>query len=307
MSDYVVRLATRGSPLARYQANYVGARLVATGLCAFYELVVVTTLGDAKLDVSIAEIARQGAFTSEVEQAVLEGQADIAVHSAKDLPSSQLPEGLVLACAPVRADPRDVLVGASLRELSNEQYGRVEIATGSVRRRVQIQALVPNASFIELRGNIATRLTKVPRNGAGVFAHAALDRLGLMEHVAEILDVESMLPQVGQGTIALRCRVDDGRCLEALAEIDDDFVHFALRSERAYLAQLGGGCDAPVGAYAVVDKRTGEITLEAMFAAADGSRIVRLSKTGVHPEQLGTDLAEQIQDVFADSSTKETS
>jgi hydroxymethylbilane synthase len=277
------------------------------GLCAFYELVIVTTLGDAKLDVSIADIARQGAFTSEVEQAVLEGRADVAVHSAKDLPSSNLPEGLVLACAPVRADVRDVLVGASVKELNRTQGDHVEIATGSVRRRVQLQALIPNVAFIELRGNIATRLTKVPRGGAGVFAHAALDRLGLMEHVAEVLSVDTMLPQVGQGAIALRCRIDDVRCIEALADIDDEFVHLALRAERAYLAQLGGGCDAPVGAYGVVDKRTGEISIEAMLATNDGSRIVRLSDVGEDPEQLGTRLADEIQRVFADPSSKEAS
>jgi hydroxymethylbilane synthase len=258
----------------------------------------VETIGDARLDLSISEIARQGVFTSEVEHAVIMGRADIAVHSAKDLPSSGLSNELCLAAAPVRADVRDVLVGATLGQLQD----RSMIATGSMRRRIQLQLLVPDAIFLELRGNIATRLRKVPLGGAAVFAYAALDRLDLLEHVAEVLSVEMMLPQVGQGAIALRCRVDDERCRLALVSIDNDVVHRALLAERAYLGELGGGCEAPVGAYAQIDTQTGEISLEAMYGSLDGPAIVRMNRHGNDPVELGTKLAREIMAKFDEIS-----
>lgn len=246
-------------------------------------------------DVAISELAGQGVFTAEVEIAVLQGRADVAVHSAKDLPSSNLSAELVLACVPIRADVRDVLVGATLAELAHG----ATIATGSVRRRVQLAALLPGARFVELRGNIATRLSKVPPGGAAVFALAALERLSLVEHASEVLGVEHMLPQVGQGAIALRCRAADVQLQRVLAEIDDPYAHRALRAERAYLARLGGGCDAPVGAYATVDPGNSRISLEALLASDDGSRVYRRIARGDDPEQLGSGLAEELMAVFA--------
>lgn len=290
MNDALIRLASRGSPLARYQANYVGRRIIDAGLAAAYEIVVVQTVGDRELQVPISAIARQGVFTSEVEQAVIDGRADVAVHSAKDLPSSHLPDELVLASTPTRADVRDALVGKSLEGLSEGST----IATGSARRRVQLRSLVPHVQFTELRGNIATRLDRVPKDGSAVFALAALERLDLVGHVAEILDIETMLPQVGQGTIALRCRVDDMQCRDVLAGIDNGVVHRALLAERAYLARLGGGCEAPVGAFAQVHETTGAITLEAMLATEDGSEIVRRTREGSDPERLGHELADEL-------------
>lgn len=291
----MVRLATRSSPLALVQSHAVGRLLIESGLVSSYELVYVATEGDIRLDVAIAEIARQGVFTAEVEIAVLEGRADAAVHSAKDLPSSNISPELVLASVPMRADVRDALVGAKLSELGHGST----IATGSARRRVQLAALVPGARFVELRGNIATRLTKVPHAGAAVFAYAALERLALVDHASEVLGVESILPQVGQGAIALRCRAADEQLQEVLAGIDDVVAHRALLAERAYLARLGGSCDAPVGAYATVDRDSSEITLEALLASDDGSRIFRRSARGDDPLQLGCSLAEELISVFS--------
>lgn len=290
MSDLVVRLATRASPLARFQANAVGARLVGSGAVDRYELVVVETAGDLRSEVPIAEIGRQGVFTAEVEIAVLDGRADVAVHSAKDLPSSNLSHDLVLASVPFRVDVRDALVGARLRELSEGST----VATGSVRRRVQLGALVPGLRFVELRGNIATRLSKVPKGGAAVIAYAALLRLGLEAHASEVLDTKTVLPQVGQGAIALRCAAQDDLSRHALEMIDDPVAHRALLAERSYLARLGGGCDAPVGAYAQVDQRSGAITLEAMLATADGSSIFRETRQGADPVPLGEELADEL-------------
>lgn len=289
MSGYIARLATRTSPLALFQANLIGSRLIAASAASSYVLVPVETKGDRSSTIPISELSGQGVFTTDVEQTVLEGNADIAVHSAKDLPSSNLPEGLVLGAVPVRADARDALVGRALLDLAPKAI----IATGSVRRRVQMMAIRPDLEFVGLRGNIATRLTKIPDTGAAVFAYAALERLGLLSHVAEVLSVEQMLPQVGQGAIALRCRADDDHCREVLGMIDDVSVHRAVRAERAYLARLGGGCDAPVGAYAITEGE-GEIILEALLASEDATTIIRASLTGNDPELLGTRLADQL-------------
>lgn len=285
-----LRLATRGSPLARRQSELVASRLKEIDISV--ELVIVETIGDANRDVPMSELAGQGVFTTEVDRAVLEDRADVAVHSAKDLPSSEPAVGLTIAAVPERADPRDVLVGRSLEALSPG----AAVATGSPRRRVQLSNLRPDLAFQEVRGNIGTRLERVPPGGAVVVAAAALDRLSIGDHAAEVLPISIMLPQVGQGAIALRCREGDGRTLSLLAEIDDVSAHLALRAERAFLATLGGGCDAPVGAYAIHED-SGTILLEAMLATLDGHVVIRRRAVGVEPEPLGTQLAESMLEI----------
>jgi hydroxymethylbilane synthase len=279
-----LRLATRGSPLARRQSELVAGRLHALDITV--ELVIVETLGDMRRDVPMSELAGQGVFTTEVDRAVLEDRADVAVHSAKDLPSSVTVAGLTIAAVPERADPRDALVGSSLEDLPP---GAV-VATGSPRRRVQLSNVRPDLAFSELRGNIGTRLERVPPGGSVVVAAAALDRLSLGSQATELLPVSVMLPQVGQGAIALRCRDGDDRTIGLLAEIDDVPAHRALRAERAFLGTLGGGCDAPVGAYATVDE-TGIVYLEAMLASLDGHIVIRRRASGVDPEETGSQLA----------------
>jgi hydroxymethylbilane synthase len=286
-----LRIATRGSALARWQAEEVAGRLRFADPACRPELVIVDTTGDRRQDVPVWEMGGQGVFVKEVQVAVLEGRADIAVHSAKDLPS-RTGAGLLLGAVPVRADPRDALVGARLADLP----AGATVATGSVRRRAQLSWLRPDLTFTSLRGNIATRLSRIPAGGAVVVAAAALDRLGLTDRAAEILDVSVLLPQVGQGTIAVECRADDGETYAALALIDDVLAHTELAAERGFLARLGGGCDLPVGAYARVPPRSGLVEMEGLMASVDGRILIRRSRRGPAAEaaEVGAGLAEEI-------------
>lgn len=259
------------------------------------ELVVVETSGDARPDVPIAAIGGQGAFVKEVQVAVAEGRADMAVHSAKDLPSVAAP-GLVLAAVPERADPRDALVGRRLSELAPG----ATVATGSVRRQAQLAWLRPDLTFTGLRGNIATRLRKVPDGGAVVVAAAALQRLGLLEEAAEVLEPWVLLPQVAQGALAVECRSGDGEALAALARIDDPAARAEVEAERGFLAEMGGGCDLPVGAHARRVQGRGpdqELDLEGMLATPDGRVLIRRRASGGgEPGELGRALARELLD-----------
>jgi hydroxymethylbilane synthase len=289
----MIRLATRGSALARWQAEEVARLLVDAHPGLEVALVVVETLGDLRLDRQVWELGGQGVFVKEVQAAVLAGRADLAVHSAKDLPSAPAP-GLVLAATPVRADPRDALVGRGLADLA----AGAMVATGSVRRRAQLAALRPDLRFVGVRGNIATRLDKVPVDGSLLVARAALDRLGLAGRAAETLEPGTMLPQVGQGAIGVECRVDDGRAAELLAAIDHPSTAAAVRAERAFLARLGGGCDLPVGAYATVDG--GVLTIEGLVAAHDGTTVLRERRAGAVDD--GVALGEAVAGVLLDDA-----
>ena len=235
------------------------------------ELVVVETGGDQRLDVPVWELGGQGVFVKEIEAALLDGRADVAVHSAKDLPSLS-PPGLVIGAAPRRGDPRDALVGARLADLSPG----ATVATGSVRRRAQLAWLRPDLTFVGLRGNIATRLSKCPEGGAVVVAAAALQRLGLPDAGVDvdILPPSVLLPQVGQGVIAVECRIDDQSATALIEVIDDTETHRALTAERAFLAHLGGGCDLPVGAYATLQP-DGVVEMEGLLASLDGRILLR--------------------------------
>jgi hydroxymethylbilane synthase len=278
-----LRVATRGSELARWQA----AR-VATLLGDDVELVIVTTTGDLRTDVPIHALGGTGIFVKEVQQAVLENRADLAVHSAKDLPASPGPDGIVLAAVPERADPRDALVGSTLDALS----AGARIGTGSVRRRAQLAALRPDLTFAELRGNIPTRLERAGEYDAIVVAAAALLRLGHAELATEYLEPSVMLPQVGQGALAVECRTDDAETRERLAAIDDMPAHAAVGAERAFLAHLGGGCDLPCGALATIDGT--EIVVEALLAAADGHVVLRATARDVSPLAAGNRVATEL-------------
>jgi len=280
----VLRVATRGSALARWQAERVVELLGGDA-----DLVVVTTTGDRNTDVPIHAIGGTGAFVKEVQEALLDNRADIAVHSAKDLPS-ETPEGLLLAAVPERADARDALIGSTLDALPT---GAV-VATGSVRRRAQLAAIRPDLGFAELRGNMDTRLEKAAAFDGAVVAAAALDRLGLSDRIAERLDPSVVLPQVGQGALAVECRADDGETRARLTAIDSSGAHRVLDAERAFLAELGGGCNLPSGAYA---QRDGEgVVLEAMLASLDGRVVLRVTGGGDDPVRLGRELARRLLD-----------
>jgi len=304
MTVAVLRAATRGSPLAIWQAAHVGGLLMAAHPGLDVEMVVVDTEADRNLEVPISSFGGKGVFAKEVQAAVLDGRADFAVHSAKDLPSVTV-DGLVLAAVPERGDPRDALVGARLESLETG----ATVATGSQRRRAQLGALRPDLVFTELRGNMATRLSKVPEGGAIVVAAVALARLHLADHIAEVLSVDELVPQVGQAALAVECRVDDRATRELLAPIEHTDSRVRVDAERAFLAELGGDCELPAGAHAVLMEGSaafgGAIRLSG-FLASEGSakaRMVRGASTGDDPVALGMQVARDLRAALEVSPT----
>jgi hydroxymethylbilane synthase len=246
-------------------------------------LELVQTTGDVRTDVPLHEIGGQGVFVKEVQHAVLDGRADLAVHSAKDLPSTPTP-GLVIAAVPRRRDPRDALVGRALADLAPG----ATVATGSVRRQALLRDVRPDLHFVGLRGNITSRLDKVPDGGAIIMAMAALEIVGRPEAAAEVLSTDLMLPQVGQGAVAVECRADDGRVRGALAAIEDATSRRRIDAERAFLAGIGGGCDQPVAAHATVD---GAVLRLAGLLVTPRGRVVRHEAGGDDPLALGAEVA----------------
>jgi len=285
-----IRAATRGSALARWQTAHVAA-LVAAAHGSTVEPVVVSTAGDRDKTTPLHEIGGKGVFVKEVQAAVLDGRADIAVHSAKDLPALT-PDGLIICAVPDRADARDALVGCMLADLPEG----AKVGTGSIRRQVQLAAVRPDVELVEIRGNIDTRLGRVGELDAVVMAAAALDRLDLTPDVVDRLDVLTMLPQVGQGTLAIECRADDFATIGALASIDMADAHRLLDAERAFLVELGGDCDLPAGAYA--ELIGGDVRLMAMLS--DGADVVFTeTRTGPDGVLLGHALAVDLRDQLA--------
>ena len=255
--------------MAIWQTEHVATLLRAADPSVVVETVVVDTQGDRRLDVPIWELGGKGVFAKEVQAAVLDGRADIAVHSAKDLPSATL-DGLVIAATPERGDPRDALVGSTLNTL---RHG-AEVATGSLRRQAQLAAARPDLRFVGLRGNMATRLAKAADHDAIVVAAAALDRLGLAGAIAERLPTALVLPQVAQAALAVECRVEDAALRALLAVIEDGVTRRCVDAERAFLAELGGDCSLPAAAYATLSV-DGALSIEGRLAAVDGSTVLR--------------------------------
>lgn len=281
--------ATRGSALALWQAKYISELLAVTGVEV--EPVIVSTAGDRDKITPLHEIGGKGVFVKEVQAALLDGRADIAVHSAKDLPALT-PDSLTIAAVPPRADARDALVGCVLADLPDG----AQVGTGSIRRQVQLARVRPDIELVEIRGNIDTRLALVKSAGgeldAIVMAAAALDRLGRTPDVVDLLDVGTMLPQVGQGTLAIECRADDTATIEALATIDDAHARRILDAERAFLVELGGDCDLPAGAHGVLDGD--QVILTAMLS--DGAETVFTdTRTGADGVVLGHGLAADLR------------
>jgi hydroxymethylbilane synthase len=281
MSD-PVKIATRGSELALWQAN-----LVASLLPMPTEITIVETEGDRSADRNLAEIGGQGVFVKDVQQQLLDRRARLAVHSAKDLPSAGI-EGLEVGAWLSRADPRDVIVGSLLKDLPRG----ARVGTSSIRRAAQLLVLRPDVEIEGLRGNIRTRLAKGQRMDAIFVAAAALERLDLHPSVMEILDPEVMLPQVGQGVIAVECRSDDPETLELLASINDGDTQQEVLAERSFLRVFGTGCSLPIGGFA--RKEDNWLTLYGMVAMSDGTRVLRATQSGSEPIELGRSLAEKL-------------
>ncbi len=284
-----IRAATRGSPLARWQTDRLVRLLAAARPEVTVEVLVVETTGDLDRITPLEQMGGRGVFVKEVQAAVLDGRADIAVHSAKDL-SALTPEGLVLACIPERADARDVLVGCRWADLPEG----ATVATGSIRRRAHLAHLRPDLVFAGLRGNIGTRLEKAAGFDAVVMAAAALDRLGIRPDVVDRLDPSILLPQVGQGAMAVECRTADDGVHEILAAVEDAVARRTVDTERAFLAELGAGCDLPIAAHAVLEGD--EVCLTGAISSPDGAVLLREARRSVDGPTLGRTLARHLLD-----------
>ena len=294
MLEKTLKIATRQSPLALWQANYVKDRLQQLYPDLTIELVPMVTKGDVILDSPLAKIGGKGLFVKELENALLNKKADIAVHSMKDVPM-QFPEGLGLAVICQREDPRDAFVSHSYRTFAELPQGAV-VGTSSLRRQCQLKALRPDLDIRSLRGNVGTRLSKLDNGDydAIILASAGLIRLGLADRIASFIDVEQSLPAAGQGAVGIECRTDDMQVQALLAPLADAETTYCVRAERAMNNHLQGGCQVPIGGYAVLQQ--GQLYLRALVGDIDGSRIIRAEgKSPVeNAEVLGVQIAEQL-------------
>jgi len=287
-----LRLATRGSPLALWQAETAARVLRAAFADLEVTLVTVRSGGDADTHTPLAAFGRTGIFTAEVDRTLLQGDADAAVHSLKDM-TTTLEAGIVLAAVLPRGPVEDALAGAALADLS----AGARVATGSARRRAMLLRARPDLACVAIRGNVGTRLAKLDAGEAEALlvARAGLVRLGLEQRIAEVLDTERFLPAVGQGAIGLTCRADDGETLERLRAVCDSATRAAVEAERAFLAVLRGGCNVPVGAHARVEP-DGGLHLTAQVLARDGSRTLAGERRAAPDEAAaaGRALAEEL-------------
>lgn len=294
MLEKTLKIATRQSPLALWQANYVKDRLQQLYPDLTIELVPMVTKGDVILDSPLAKIGGKGLFVKELENALLNKEADIAVHSMKDVPM-QFPEGLGLAVICQREDPRDAFVSHSYRTFAELPQGAV-VGTSSLRRQCQLKALRPDLDIRSLRGNVGTRLSKLDNGdyNAIILASAGLIRLGLADRIASFIDVEQSLPAAGQGAVGIECRTDDAQVQALLAPLADVETTYCVLAERAMNNHLQGGCQVPIGGYAVLQQ--GQLYLRALVGDIDGSRIIRAEgKSPVeNAEALGVQIAEQL-------------
>jgi hydroxymethylbilane synthase len=287
----IIRIGTRGSLLALWQAEHVKARLEALGHAVALE--VITTTGDKLLDRRLELVGGKGAFLKEIEEALLQRTVDLAVHSLKDVPTS-LPDGLRLVAFLERADPRDAWLSGDGSRLETAPAG-ARVGTTSLRRQAQLRALRPDFELIDLRGNLDTRVRKL-RAGefdAILLAMAGLTRLGRVAEVTQALEPEVLLPAPGQGAIALECRAEDAAVAAAVAPLHHAPTADAVTAERAFLARLGGGCNVPLGAFAQRQESGGQ-RLRAFVARTGGGAVLRGERRGDDPEALGSGLAEEL-------------
>jgi hydroxymethylbilane synthase len=284
----MLTIASRGSQLALWQARWVAGQLAARGHETRIEII--KTTGDKITDVPLAKVGTKGLFTKEIEEALLDGRADLAVHSLKDLPT-ELPEGLVLAAIPEREDPRDAVVGKRLADLPDG----ARVGTSSLRRSAQLRKLRPDLVIESIRGNLDTRLRKLDEGqyDAILLAAAGLKRLGWADRIAEILPADIMCSAVGQGALAIETRAA-GPGRDACATLDHAGTHAAVTAERGLLGALGGGCQVPIGAYATVLHQT--IHLLGIVASPDGSELIRAQSEGAvaEAESIGRNLGAEL-------------
>jgi len=284
-----LRVATRGSALALWQTEHVVGLLRSVEPSLAVELVIVETHADRNPQTPIEQMGGKGVFAKEIQLAVLEGRADITVHSAKDLPTTT-PDGLVLAAVPPRWDPRDALIGSTLADLP---MGGV-VGTGSLRRQAQLAHARPDLRFEGMRGNVPTRLEKAVNFDAIALACAGLDRLGLADQIAERLEVDVMLPQVGQAAIAVECRPDDYDMRPVVERIEHAATRHCVDAERGFLSELGGDCSLPAAAHATL---AGDgLKVEGLIATPDGRTLLREEMTG--PASAGAALGRSLANLL---------
>ncbi|CSA83545.1 porphobilinogen deaminase [Vibrio cholerae] len=294
MTETPIRIATRQSPLALWQANYVKDALMAAHPGLQVELVTMVTRGDVILDTPLAKVGGKGLFVKELEIAMLEGRADLAVHSMKDVPVD-FPDGLGLVTICEREDPRDAFVSNTYAKIEDLPSGAI-VGTCRLRRQCQLKAARPDLVIKELRGNVGTRLSKLDAGeyDAIILAAAGLKRLELESRIRSFIEPEQSLPAVGQGAVGIECRVNDQRVRALLAPLNHADTADRVRCERAMNLTLQGGCQVPIGSYALLEGDT--IWLRALVGEPDGSQIVRGEIRGprTQAEQLGITLAEQL-------------
>ncbi|OGO62245.1 MAG: hydroxymethylbilane synthase [Chloroflexi bacterium RBG_19FT_COMBO_50_10] len=285
---------TRPSALARIQTQWIIQALQKTHPNLICEEKIITTQGDKILNKPLPEIGGKGLFTQELESELISGAVHCAVHSLKDLPIEN-PVGLTIGCVPARIDARDVLISAKQHTLFTLPNGAM-VGTSSPRRAAQLLAARPNLVVHSLRGNVDTRVRKAMEGqyDAILLAGAGLTRLGLDKNITEWLDLDVMLPAPGQGALAVQCRADDQTTLELLASLEDNPSRQAVTAERQFLLEMGGGCTAPVAAYAtVIGERSGMIHLVGRVLSTDGRKVLNVRGQGMDASQLGKDLAQQ--------------
>ncbi|MFC0212626.1 hydroxymethylbilane synthase [Paenibacillus chartarius] len=303
-------VGTRQSALALTQTGWVVDRLrelsARLGMEVDFELKKIVTRGDQILDVTLSKVGGKGLFTKELEEGMLGGEIDIAVHSMKDMPF-ELPEGLTIGAVPEREDPRDALISRKAGTLEELPRG-ARVGTSSLRRASQLQHARPDLRIDTIRGNIDSRLRKLESEGydAILLAAAGLRRMGWEDRITALLPPETCVPAVGQGALAIECRADDAPLLELLRSFQHEPTALAVRAERSFLGSLNGGCQVPIGAYAVA--RPGEsgaegaplLTMTGFVGTPDGQTLLKETSTGTDPEQLGRQIAAVLKERGAD-------
>ena len=290
----ILKIATRQSPLALWQAEHIRARLEALHADLKVELVTFVTQGDKILDTPLAKIGGKGLFVKELEAALLDGRADLAVHSMKDVPMA-LPEGLSLAVICEREDPLDAFVSNTYNSF-DELPQDAKVGTSSLRRKTQILKQRPDLNIIDLRGNVGTRLSKLDSGlyDAIILASAGLKRLGLAERIRHTLQPEISLPAVGQGALGLECRATDQGVLDLILPLLHAETDVCVRAERAFNAYLEGGCQVPIAGYATLNQ--GQLHIEGRVGSVDGVTLLKVQLSGApeQAEQLGVNLAQKL-------------
>ena len=296
-----LRIGSRGSQLALWQANHVANLLRMQGHTVGIEII--KTTGDKITDVALAKVGTKGMFTKEIEEALADSKIDLAVHSLKDVPTELQPE-FVLAAIMRREDPRDAFISVKFSAIEQLPRG-ARVGTSSLRRQCQLKAMRPDLEILSLRGNVDTRLKKLESGeyDAIILAAAGVTRLGLAKYVRARIVPKVMCPAVGQGALGIESRRDDSAVREALAFLDHGDTRVAVECERALLGSLGGGCQVPIGAFA--EKYDGRLRLKAMVGRPDGSEILREQGEGSDPERLGRETAQKLLQRGADKILEE--